>query len=244
MHKKTRLTVAISPDESPTVKKGATITKGDTIIKPRGETKQIHIDLAKLLRLPPREVLKKLIVREGARITPRQVLALKSGVLKNMIVRAPTGGEFVIIDKDAGIVGITQKVGQAEEVKAWFEGTVIEVEKDKLIFEVTGMVIFAREGKGQPVWGRLLVLSPETTALSMPTEIGDAVISVKEAHSEIVAKADALGSVAIIAEQVEQPPFSLPYLLIEDIGHLGQFHDQMVIVYGDRKELLILTQEK
>ena len=62
----------------------------------------------------------------------------------------------------------------------------------------------------------------------LPTDLKSVILAIKTAHSDIIAKADALGAMAVIAEKIEQPSFKLPYLLIERIDDIINFNDQKV----------------
>ncbi len=238
MQKKAHLTLTLKAGEKPHVNKGDHVKRGDILIESQNPV-IYEFNLAHLFKLPPQKALLTLLVKPHQHVEKGTVLARKKSILSKHFIKTPIGG--VMVNSDNGIVGI-QAGDKAAPVAAWFEGKATDVSDSKLIFEVIGTVCAGKSGKGSPASGKLLVVSEVITSLQMPIDLEERIFAVKTASSDIVAKADALGATAIIAETLDQPLFSLPYLLIEDIKELVRYNHKTVIICGDEKELLIIEE--
>jgi predicted transcriptional regulator len=236
MQKKAHLTLRLNPNEKPQVAKGDRVVSGARLISSSSELSEFN--LAKLMGISPKDIEKYLKVKFGEKVEKGQLLAQKSDLLSRKIIKSPLSGVFIQVDKSKGIVGI-QKENRHTETTAWFEGVVEEVQDDKIVFSVKGEMISGSDGKGLPVTGKYKIIE-NSTALTMPIEISGCVLAVKDAQSDLIAKADALGAVAIVAETLDQPPFSLPYVLVSDINDTSRFREKSVIVFGDAKELIVI----
>lgn len=240
--RKAHITLQLAKGDTPKVALGDKVSPGNTLVSySSGELDEFN--LAKLLGVKGAEIKKFLLVKEGEKVETHAVIAKKGGVLKKHIIKTPTDGIFTIVDPEKGIVGI-RKETHKEDVTAWFSGQVVEATPEKLVFELTGHSITAKEGKGKPVSGNLLFIAEVIDVFNMPIDLENRVLAVRELHPDMIAKADALGVVAIIAETITQPPFELPYVLLEDISHIKGYTGKSVIVYGDEKQLLIVEEEK
>lgn len=238
MQKNALLTHRIAPNETPVVKKGDHIKHGDPVIAV-GQSEVDEFNLAKLLDVKAKDIPKFLKVKPDSEVSRGQMLAFKGGMLKKRSVKSPVSGKFIWVDQDKGLVGI-EKSSDQSEIKAWFDGVVKEVTDQKLVFEVGGVVHLGKEGIGGPVSGKLYYIPHEVTSLTLPIDLDGTVVVLKQALSDTVAKADALGAKAIIAETIEEPEFALPYILVEDISDFSRYNGKTVIVNGKEKEALIL----
>lgn len=239
MYKKSTLTLKITPNTKPLVAKGHKFKRGDTLFETAGFELD-EFDLAKILSVSPRQVLTYLTVKPHTEVKTGQVIARKKNLISREEVKSPVGGEFVLVDEKDGKVGI-KRATESKKFTAWFSGTVDLIDDTKMQITVSGKEFIGREGRGKPTTGKLKVLG-ETTALTMPIELENTIIIVKKAFSDLIAKADALGAVAIVAESIDPPPFSLPYLLFSDITAINRYHDKWVIIHGDEKQLLIVNE--
>lgn len=240
MLKKARLKLTFSDRETPIVAKGDKVKKGDILVK--SKTHELdEFNLAQILDVPTKKVERYLVVKDNEVVKIGQVIAVKKNVMSQKSVKAPAAGTFVIINRDKGIVGIKHEV-KASDLKAWFDGIIEEVAEDTILCEVAGLVFDGTDGKGIPVSGKLTVVTESISTLTMPTDIENRILAVKVAKSDLIAKADALGVVALVAESLEQPSFSLPYLIVENIDSLHPHREKMVIVYGDEKQLLVIDE--
>lgn len=241
MFKKTHIHLHLGAGDTPHVAKGKDVHVGDILLK-RTKSEIDEFDLAKTLNIPASRVSKILTIKEGDTVTEGQVIAKLKTMVSVHKIKSPVSGEFIWVDQEKGIVGVKRK-REDEEMTAWFSGTVEEVGEEKITFGVYGEVIKAKEGKGVPVSGTMLFIADEVTALTMPVDVAESVLVIKKAHSDVVAKADALGVLAIVAEEFEEPLLSLPYAIVETIGDLAGFHAHTVIVSGDEKQLLIIKDQ-
>ncbi|RJR14966.1 hypothetical protein C4579_03540 [Candidatus Microgenomates bacterium] len=238
-HKKAHLTLSLSSHDLPQVEVGDKI-KPDTILITGESSHRDEFNLGKLLEVKGKAMKKYLKVKDGNQVEKGQVLAEKGGLLRSQLIKAPIAGTFHITDLDQGMVAIEQEK-QGEEVKSWFSGKVTEVTNDKIVFEVSGQAIEANAGKGQPVSGNLHVISEVIDVLSMPTDLEDVILAVKEIEADIIAKADVLGAVAFISENWTDEAARLPFVTVSDIKTLKSYHGKNVIVYGDEQQLLIVA---
>lgn len=239
MYKKAQITLKIASGAKPLVSKGHKVKRGDVLL----ETTQSELDefdLAKLLSVPPQKITTYLTVKPHAEVKAGQVIARKKGMLSQQVVKSPISGELVIIDETKGIVGI-KRAGESKKITAWFSGTVDDIDDSQIVFAVSGKVLIGHEGRGAATSGKLLVLG-EVSALTMPIDVEKTIVVVKRASSDLIAKADALGAVAIVTELIDPPPFSLPYLLFADIRDINHHHDKWAILNGDERQLLIVDE--
>lgn len=243
MQKKTRLRIKLKKGESPKVKKGDRIKSGDRL----AETSKIHIyefNLAKTLGVAPLNLSKYLLVKEQNLVKKGDSLAKKGGLLSKNIIKTPVSGTFIWVDRQLGIVGIQSENITELPLTSWFDGEVEDVTPEIITVSVNGIPLSGTDGKGGPATGKLLVFTEKLNVFTLPTEIDTCVIAVREAPSDMIAKADALGAIAIITEKIEEPPFTLPYLLVENIEILSKYKDMTVIVHGLQKELLVIENER
>lgn len=241
MQKKAQLTLKLTPNDQSVVSTGTRIKQGDLLVKGK-EIKSVKFDLPKILRLSPSKALKYLKVKEGDTVEKGSIIAVKKGLLSKEIIRSPKKGKLVFLDREKGIFAILEEK-KRDEIISWFSGKVSKVDADKIIFELSGQTVSGSAGKGSPVSGKLLIV-PEVDLLRMPTDLDERILAIIEATPDIVAKADTLGALAIIAQKIAEPLFSLPYVLIDDISTLTKFNHKTVIVYGDEKQLLIVSDDK
>lgn len=240
MYKKTQVTLKLTSGATPKVAKGHKVKWGDVILETT-KTEVDEFDLARLLSLPPQKIVSCLTVKPHAQIKSGDVIARKKGIVSQQVVKSPVAGELVMVDETKGIVGIRRSI-EGKKVTAWFSGTVEDIDGSCIVFGVSGKVLTGMAGRGTAVSGRLRMLG-EVSALTMPVDIENAIVVVRKAYSDMIAKADALGAVAIVAEMIEPPPFSLPYLLLADIGEIAYHHEKWAVLNGDEKQLLIVADE-
>lgn len=241
MQKKARLRLKLKKGETPKVKKGDTVTHGQVLII--GPTLTLNeFSLAEALGVVAADVEKHLVVKVDTHIKKGDVLAKKGGLLSKKVIKSPISGVFVWVSQDQGIVGVKDEATKPDEVTAWFDGTVEDVSDEAVVVAVSGTPIAGKAGRGGPASGKLLIVSEGITVFSMPTDIESRVLAIKTVAPDMVAKADALGATAIITEDIEEPPFTLPYLLVENIESLSKFHEKTVIVHGEAKELLVIDE--
>jgi hypothetical protein len=240
MSKATLVTIKLEPNDKSVVSKGKKIIIGDSLVKSFSEN-IISINLKKILNINPKHLEKYLIVKPGTQINQHDIIAEKKSVLKKEQIKAPISGKFEILDKDQGIVIIKNQIESSKLITSWFDGEVKDVMPDKIIFSVNGESITGVKGKGKLVKGKLQVIGESISIYDLPIDLKSQIIAIKNASSDIVAKADALGALAIIAETLEQPPFSLPFIIISDIASISKFHKQDIMLFGDEKQILILS---
>ena len=238
MSKSTHLKYKLGPNDRPTVAKGQKVTRGDIIIK-KQTRKIFEFPLAKILGVTPNKISKYLGQVENTLIKLGEVIARKPGFLSKRVVKAPIPGKLIVVDKAKGIVGIEHEDKQMD-IKAWFEGIVTDVTPSEITFSPRGVVITGNSGSGLPVTGTLLSLVETVSALTMPIAVENCVLALKTANSDVVAKADALGAVAIVAETLEETALKLPYLIVADIQSVHPHQKKTVVVFGDGKQLLVL----
>lgn len=241
MQKKAHLTLKRTPKDTPHVKVGDKVKQGETVITvPKAK---IHeFDIAKLLGIKPKSLSDCLLVRDGEMVEKAQAIAGKKGLLSKQVIKTPISGEFKIIDADKGIVGIAES-SDARDIIAWCSGTVIEVTDEKVVLEVSGHAIVGKEGKGVPTSGMLLVVPEVIDAFALPTELEDRILVVHSASADMLAKADALGVMAVIGTVLDQPPFSLPFVVIESIEPFLKLSGKNAIIYGDEKQILVIEEK-
>lgn len=242
MHKKTRLKLKLNPEEKPVVKAGDKVKTGD-ILATSGSDEKVEIHIAKLLQIKPKDLTKYLLKELPVDVEANEVIAVKKWLLKQKRIKSPIAGVLDFLDTDEGTLQIKTKDAEAGKARAWFEGTIKEVSDNEVVCEVNGLVIKGKSGEGQTVSGKLLSIKGEVDLFNLPIEIDERIIILKSAKSDVVAKADALGALAVIAEILEEPPFSLPHLLVEDIKEIMEYDDKHAVLHAAEKQLLIIEGE-
>lgn len=242
MHKKAHLTLKLSSKDIPQVKVGDVITHGDILVSVSGQIVD-QFDLAILLGVKGSQAVKYATIKDGETVGKNTIIAQKKGFVKKQIIRSPLEGVFSFIDREKGIVGIT-KTQSAEEIKAWFSGIVSELTSEKLVFEIAGFAIPAKAGRGNPISGNLMIIDDSLDVFTMPIELENRILASKTFHTDMLAKADALGAVAVIVEEMPEYLESFPYVIVQDIVALKDYHGKSVIVYGDEKQVLVVEDKK
>lgn len=241
MHKRTHISLHLEPHEKPLVKKGDHVKRGDKLITATAAA-IVEFNLISILNVPPSDLIKYLLVKENQKVKIGEVIARKKKMFSTHTVKSPIFGTFVIIDRDKGKVGV--KETQSEQtVSAWFDGDVTDVNDQEIVLSVNGHLVSGTKGVGKLASGILHVAADDINTLTMPIDLEQAILVVKVAASEIIAKADTLGAVGIVAETIAEPNFVLPYLLLSDITEIHKFHKKQAILYADRKQLLILEED-
>lgn len=234
------LTVELKPDDQPLIKVGQMVIKGDVIIKRRHLEVDI-INISKLLKIAPDKITRYLKVRIDQTVKAGDILAVKKSILAQQTVKTPVAGVIGRIDEKIGTVDI-RRDQTGKDLVIDYTGRVKEVEPKRIVIEVKGKVIMGKGGQGEPISGQLKILPEENGVFGIKSDISGSVVVIKQAFPAVIAKADALGAQAIIAQVLEQPPFELPYLLVDDINRLHSFADKSVLVLGDQKQLIILEE--
>lgn len=242
MHKKTRLKLKLEPHEKPMVKPGDHIKSGDVLAK--SETSDIvEINLAKLLQVAGKDLPKFLTKQLPVEVLSGEIIAIKKSLLAQKRVKSPKSGMLDYLDAEKGILQIKPPDADANKARAWFDGVIKEVSAHEVVCEVSGLVINGKAGSGGTVSGKLFAIKGEVRLFSLPTDIEDKIIILKSAGSDVVAKADALGAVAVIAETLEEPPFQLPHLIVSDIKDIMEHENKPAILHAEEKQLLIIEGE-
>lgn len=242
MHKKAHLTHTLHPGEKLLVGKGIRVHLGMPLLEVHTEEID-EFNLAKLLNVPAKKVEKYLVAKLNSHVEKGAVIARKKSLFKKISVKTPVVGTLLMINSEAGIVGI-KRTSDIHQEPAWFSGVVKEIEKDKIVFEVEGGLISGKFGQGGPVSGELIVIEGPVTAISLPIGLEKKILVVEKADSAVIAKADALGIVAIVAAALDLPAFPPPYLLVEDIRPILRYTGRPAIVSGARHEMLIVEEGK
>lgn len=241
MHKKAHLTLKLTGGDRPAVAVGAKVIPGDILVTATGAEID-EFNLAKLLGVSPKDITALLVIKENTPVKKGDVIASKKGLMSKQAVRSPVEGEFIIVNKDTGIVGI-RKQKSRDDIVSWFSGHVTELSDEAIIFELAGVTLDGVQGKGHPVSGMLLYSAGDVDLLTMPIDLDQKILALKDASADIIAKADALGVNAIIAETISQPPFSLPFIVVADIEAIGKYQNKTIIVYGNEKQILVLEEK-
>lgn len=237
MQTKTQLTISLTGGDVK-VKKGDVFKIGDILVDETPEEID-EFDVAKLLGVKAPEVLRLLTVVEGESVEKSHIIAKKKNLFHKTLLRAPVSGTFMIIDEAKGIVGLKRGAAH-KKITASYPGVVVQVKDDGIVVEIKGVVISATSGKGHQTIGQLTLFPESVDMLSMPVDIAGKIIAVKNAVSDLIAKADTLGVRALIVEKVDQPEFMLPYVVIPDFSTISRYNEKQVLVHGDNKLLLVL----
>lgn len=240
MQKHAHLKIKLPPSHKVSVKKGDRIAAGDTLTHTSQEIDEF--DLGRLLGVSTSQVGRYVLVKEDEHIEEGQVIARKKSVMSTQTVRSPVSGSFTWTDKEKGLVGIKRQAG-VEPIVASVDGIVAEILDDAMVIQVKGVVLPAKGGKGGPISGMLYKID-NPTLFDVPENIEECVVVVKEAPSSFVAKVDALGAVGIVAETLDEPPFSLPYLLFDSVEDIFSLGLRPVLVLGEENQLLVLDHER
>ena len=242
MHKKTRLKLKLEPHEKPVVKPGDHIKAGDVLAESAGEA-TVEINLAKLLQVAGKDLPKFLTKELPVEVMSGEIIALKKSLLAQKRVKSPKSGMLDYLDAEKGTLQIKPRDAEANKARAWFDGIIKEVSSHEVVCEVSGLVVNGKAGAGGTVSGKLFSIKGEVKLFSLPTDIEDKIIILKSAGSDVVAKADALGAVAVIAETLEEPPFKLPHLIVSDIKDIMVHENKHAILHAEEKQLLIIEGE-
>ncbi len=238
MHKKTHVTIHLEAHEKARVKKGDEIKRGQTLLASKPVT--IHeFNLVRLLGISPKNLHRVLKVSAKKQVSKGDTLAQKNSLFSKQVLLSPVAGEFTIVDEHKGIVGV-KETHEEKQIVAWFDGIIEEVTDRDIVVGVTGVLITGKSGKGSLASGTLCVILGNVDSFGIPSELEQTILVVKHATSDMIAKADTLGTVAIFSESIEEPKFRLPYLLVSDINDIHGFNKKNALLYGDKLELLIL----
>lgn len=211
------------------------------------ETKNTEkiIHLSRLLRIPPQDIQKYLVVKIGEKIHPGETIAQKKTFLKTAFIRSPVEGSIKEIDFKKGIMVIngTLEDESPGKVTSPVAGKIIKINANDLELELEGMVLNVLDGWGEDVWGEMISFGKDSVEMfDLTNETKDKIILCRDITESALTKADVLQIKGMILIHPNVLPGLLSWVNVDDevFKKIGNQKGTMVWLRVAYKQLVIL----
>ncbi len=211
------------------------------VLATKNSEKIIH--LSRLLKIPPRDIQKYLVVRVGEKIHEGEIIAQKKSFLKTFFIRSPLEGKIKEIDFKKGIAVIDSSKEDEEigEIKSPVAGKIIKINSDDLELEFEGIVLEVLDGEGTDVIGEVISFDKSVDTFDLSSETMDKIILCGDITESALTKAEMIKVKGLILNQPSLPT-ALPWVnvdtqVFEKIRHHA---DRKVWLRIALKQLVIL----
>jgi hypothetical protein len=208
------------------VRKGQKVSATDLVAQADLHAEHLLLDLARGLRVSPKQVSQYIQVQEGASIEKGDLLAGPVGFPARRVY-APRDGKIIMMDGGQALIELA---GKPLQLKAGVPGEIAELVSDKgVIIEATGAVVQGVWGNGKVEFGLMSVLAKSPEHLLTPDQIdvsmrGAIVLGGRCENAEVLQNAEDLplrglilasmpGALAKVAQKLQ-----LPVMLLEGFG--------------------------
>lgn len=218
-------------------------------------SENVIYNLAKLLSIKAKETVSAVKKKEGDEVKKNEVLAKKSklfGFLKKKVV-VTFHGKVARIDYEKGEIEIAPLMVQSKVIVSPVEGKVVKIDKEEIVVDFNGIIVFAKRGIGKMKNGDLSVLARKDDKVSLS--------DIKEDHKEkillggkfsrpVLEKAFGVGVASVIATDIddgdflhfEESTFFNPSLILiakADYEELTRVDGKKAVVEGEHKRVMI-----
>lgn len=198
------LTLTVSCPGKILVNIGEKVSLGDALAEVQ-KGKTLTLNLAKILRVKPRRVLKFLRKRIGEEVKEGEVIAQKKKLLGQRLVTAPASAILEKLENETGILTL----GTMEEkfiVTSPLVGKVKEIKDKEVILEFEAVEVGALAGVGPKV-SDITLFGPVgeeiVDLMDLTVEIRGKAVLGRNWRREALSKAYGLGAAAILATEVD-----------------------------------------
>lgn len=192
-------------------KLGQKISADDTIAIKEDDSSDLLINVSQDLGIEPKKVAHSLSKKPGERIEVGDLIAKKGGILGSREIHSKVAGTIVKLDEEEGTLTIRTQgtIDEDSEIKITspVDGTVDEVESDKVAIKTEKEAILAIEGTGENAFGEFEFFEEEPKAADLDDKVFGKILIARSFNRETIAKAIGLGAIAIIASEIRSIDF-------------------------------------
>ncbi len=175
------------------------------ILETKNTEKIIH--LSRLLKIPPQDIQKYLVVRVGEEIHLGEIIAQKKSFLKTFFIRSPLDGKIKEIDfkKGIAVIGSSKEDEDRGEIKSPVAGKIIKINPTDLELELEGMVLDVLDGGGTDVMGEVISFDKSVDTFDLSSETRDKIILCGDITESALTKAEAIKVKGLILNSLSLP---------------------------------------
>ena len=209
------LTISIPDSIKCLLKPGQTVDFNSPFLENK-ITSEEKIAIAKKLHIPYDRIFKYLKKFVGDPINKDEVIAEKKGLIKTYTILSEYTGIVKEINHYDGNVVIASSNPQSTQVKAFFKGEVIEIEKNQLKLKVEESKEFNLKLASNDFGGQTFYLKDSSKPISAP-QTSNKIMVIESITSYLKTKAEALGIKGFVTLKNPPQDSNLPKAQIKNI---------------------------
>lgn len=205
-------------------------------------------DLVKLLSVPLKDLKNVVKKQEGETVKRGEILAAKSSWLpfSGKSVRAAFDGKIISIDWEKGTIELLAHVLEGVSVVSPANGKVAKIDKEAIVIDFKGSIVFAKQGTGNMKKGQLTVVGKadsEVLLTDIKAEQKGCVLLGGYFPRVVLQKAYGLGVGSVLATTLDEGDFlydaSVLLLAKTDYNILKAYEGKDVVVEGMHKRVIL-----
>ncbi len=203
--------------------------------------KTIH--LSRLLKIPPKDIQKYLLVRVGEKIHLEEIIAQKKSFFKTSFIRSPVEGKITQIDFKKGIMIIDNaKEDDARgEVRSPVAGKIIKINQNDLELELDGMLLDVLDAAGNDVIGEIMSIDKNVDTFDLSSDAEEKIILCEGITESALTKAEVIKAKGLILSRPSMETHLSWVKVDTDIyKKIVQYTGKQVWLRIDLKQLVIL----
>lgn len=225
----------------------------DDILAEYHENLPVHIDLGKILKIPPRHVYETLIKKPGQEISEGEIIAQKKTLFGKRVAKSPINGLIMGLEEKSGVLEVETQ-GKSRKLMSPVSAIVDDVVPGKtVVLDFTGESFDVKIAHGSKC-AKINVLTEEGNAVSLHDIQNSLVHQILVGFSwplECIRKAFALdcgvigvnleGSTDHFMKTIHPDQEALPFMVIgrDLFGELGKLNGKIGIMLGKENKLLV-----
>lgn len=184
------------------------------VLTSKNSEKIIH--LARLLKIPPQDIQKYLVVRVGEEIHEGEIIAQRKSFLKTFFIRSPLDGKIKEIDFKKGIAVIDSSKEDEEsgKIKTQVAGKIVKINSNDLELELEGIVLEVLDGGGTDVIGEVINFDKSVDTLDLSSETMDKIVLCTDITESALMKAEMIKVKGLILNRPSLPTV-LPWVNVD-----------------------------
>ncbi|KUK82660.1 MAG: Uncharacterized protein XD98_0538 [Microgenomates bacterium 39_6] len=227
------------------VKKGEEIDKGQKVAT-FSRFEKHKINLAKKLGIPPEKTSSCLLVNLGEKVSKDKIIAETKSLFKKVSIPSPVTGQVFAFDNNTGLLTI-EAAEEDRDLLSPFPGKVEKVTKEGITIKIKAeKVLDFKKSWGNNIFGQLIFHDGPLTTLDCQYQ--KKVVLTNQLYPALVNKAQAIGSLAIIApnkiklDETKLDNLTIVWLESKHIKELKKSVGRWIIIDVQQKKLALLEE--
>lgn len=184
------------------------------VMESKNTEKIIH--LSRLLKIPPQDIQKYLVVAVGEKIREGEIIAQKKSFLSTSFIRSPLDGKIKEIDFKKGIAVIDSSKEDEDrgKIKSQVAGKIVKINSNDLELELEGIVLEILDGVGTDVMGTVICFDKSVDTFDLSSETRDKIILCSDITESALTKAEMIKVKGLILNHPSMPTV-LPWVNVD-----------------------------